>query len=336
MTIVAASNTSNHAAGGTTLDAGRLASLPGVDEIALAQAYAACRDLTRRRARNFYYGLKLTPEPRRSAIFSIYAWMRLADDEADSEGPTDQKRARLAAFRETTGAVLGPLEGRGEPRSVDWSSLSPIWLALAATMATYPIERRLLAEMLDGLDEDLDHGGYRTDEELSRYCYKVASTVGLTCIAIWGLKPAADVSTARRLAVIRGQAFQRTNILRDFGEDFDAAPSRVYLPLDAFERCGLTPQDLRQWSRPEACRELVLAQAAVARRAYDDSEPLLAMIDPACAPTLWAMTRIYSDLLAVIERDPQRIVGDRRVRIPATKKAMIALSATIRSRRSGW
>jgi phytoene synthase len=303
-------------------------SLRGIEPQRLASAFAHCREVTRARARNFYYGLRLTPEPRRSAIFSIYAWMREADDVVD-DAPSGQAQRELARFRKLTEVAL-----RADTQQL--GALPPFWTAFAATFASYPLDRSIFDDVLNGLQEDLGHAGYETDEELSRYCYCVASTAGLACMSIWGLRPGADPDQARDFAVRRGQAFQRTNILRDFSQDYDAAPSRIYLPRQAFAAHNLTPADVRSWRRPAACRAFVIEQAARARAEYDASAGLESMIDPECAPTLWAMTRIYGALLEVIERDPQRIVEMRRIRVASSRKALIALRAAWRSRRSGW
>lgn len=305
---------------------------PGAfDQGTLAASFIECRGITRERARNFYYGLRLTPEPRRSAIYSIYAWMRAADDAADGEpgGRVEDQRRALAEFRDLTERVF-----RGELPAASGASAACFWPAFASTVATYGIDHAIFEEVLRGLEEDMDHAGYATDADLSRYCYRVASTVGLACLAVWGLTAGADAAVARDLAVRRGQAFQRTNILRDFAQDYDSEPRRVYLPMDAFDRHGMTPDDLRAWRGPEACRRFVAEQAALAREHYRASAALDAMIDPACRPTLWAMTRIYSGLLGVIERDPGRIVARRRIRLPSSRKALIALRAAIAGRRA--
>ncbi len=291
-------------------------------------AYAHCAEIVRTRARNFYHGLRLTPEPRRSAIYSIYAWMRAADDEADTPDATARKHDRLAAFRQRTERVID-----GRPPAPDWPQF---WTAFAATVWSYPIDPVIFRDMLDGLDEDLDHAVYPTDDALHRYCYRVAGTAGLACVSIWGLRPGADPILARDLALRRGQAFQRTNILRDFAEDFDARPRRVYIPADALAARGLTPDALRAWSNPDACTALIREQALIAREHYRASDPLLTMIDPDCAPTLWAMTRIYSGLLEIIEASPARVVGARRIRLAGLTKASIALRAAVRTRTGGW
>lgn len=302
--------------------------LRGVSETQLAAAYAACRDITRERARNFYYGLRLTPEPRRSAIYSIYAWMRSADDEADAHAPAARRHAALRAFRDRTDAIL-----RGEPIPAD---SAPFWTAFAATVQSYPVQPYIFRDMLDGLDEDLETVGYRTDEQLSRYCYRVAGTAGLACVWIWGLRNGVDAAHAQDLALRRGQAFQRTNILRDFAQDFDETPSRVYIPADAFAEHRVTPADVRAWAHPDRCAALVLRQAAITREHYRASEELQSLIDPGCAPTLWAMTRIYSGLLALIEQDPSRVSGNRRIRLPGARKASIAISAALWARVGRW
>lgn len=303
-------------------------SLPGVSDRELKRCFESCAAITRRRARNFYHGLKLTPEPRRSAIYAIYAWMRAADDVADEPGDLATKRARLATFARRTETVL---RGRQADRSIARSSDSPhadLWPALAATVLSYRLDHRIFHDMIAGLEDDLKTFEYLDEDQLSRYCYRVAATAGLACLWIWGLRPGVDRARAERLAIERGQAFQRTNILRDFREDFDAKPRRVYIPRESFDRARLTPDQLRAWSDPEACRGFVQEQARKARAFYESSAPLDDLIDPACKPTLWAMTRIYSGILSHIEADPASIASDRRIRLSGIRKASIALRAT--------
>jgi phytoene synthase len=302
--------------------------LAGIDASRLAEAYAHCAEIARTRARNFYYGLRLTPEPRRSAIYSIYAWMRAADDVADGPDSPADRHERLRVFGARTRRITG-----GElPNESD----DLLWLALAATTRRFPIDPAIFDDMLLGLNEDLDHPGYATDAELSMYCYRVAGTAGLACVWIWGLKPGIDPAHARDLALRRGQAFQRTNILRDFAQDFDESPSRVYLPQDAFDRHGLTSDDVRHWRTPDRCEAFIREQARIARDHYTASAELQSLIDPACSPTLWAMTRIYSGLLEIIEQDPARIAGAKRIRLSGAKKAGIALSGAVMARVGRW
>ncbi len=291
----------------------------------LASAFELCREVAKSRARNFYYGLRLTPEPRRSAIYAVYAWMRAADDIADGEGDIGDRRLRLDRFAETTRRAF-----RDDAATAD----DPVLLAFATTVRAYALEPSWFDDVIVGLQGDLAAAPVPDDAALATYCYRVAGTVGLSCVGIWGLRPGADIPRAGELAQVQGQAFQRTNILRDFAEDFDLEPSRVYLPMDAFARHGLTPRQLRDWAKPDACRALVLEQAAIARSAYNRARPLADLIDAPCVPTLWAMTEIYSGILAAIERSPRAIVGPKRVGLSAAKKAAIAARAVLGARRA--
>ncbi len=289
----------------------------------LTRAYDHCRAIAREHARNFYYGLRLTPEPRRSAIYALYAFLRLADDDTDLEPATHAgPRTQLARRRETLNAILS---GQSPPDD-------PVWIALAHTLETFPIDPRDLTDMLLGLEEDLDHRGYQTRNDLTRYCYRVASTVGLICIAVWGLRDESAAPRARELAIRRGLAFQLTNILRDIREDL--SDQRCYIPREDLARYQLTPDDLLHWRHPERCAALIADLADWAQCEYDASRPLDDLVDPACLPTLWAMTSIYHALLQRLRARPDRIITARRVRLSAPVKAAIAATALLRARRA--
>ncbi len=293
--------------------------------------FEACRQIVRAHARNFYYGLRLTPEPKRSAVYAIYAWMRTGDDDIDLPGTADEKMARLEQFARRSERVFAGL-GLDENAQAD-----PVWRAFAHAIGAFPVDRGDLRALLDGLRDDVKQDAaakagvpvYPTRGDLERYCYNVASVVGLICIDIWGLREGVDRAEARRLAATRGLAFQLTNILRDYAEDYDRG--RVYLPGEDFERARMTPAELREWREHPRCCGVVRQVAAWARSAYRDSAALEGMVTPSCAPTLWAMTRIYSRLLSKIDADPRRIVW-HRVRVRAVHKAGIAVAAALRAR----
>lgn len=298
-------------------------------------AYAICAQTTRERARNFYYGLRLLPEPKRSAMYSIYAWMRAADDAVDEEGSAQERQDRLAAFRLQTDRVLAAAHSGDQADDCDTNEPPTFWHAFHATVQRFPLERRIFLDTLEGMEDDLHTFQYPDEQTLSQYCYRVACTVGLACVRIWGLRPGVNPATADDLAILRGQAFQRTNILRDFKEDFDATPSRTYIPLDALRRRSLTAAAVRNWQSSDACRALIAEQAATARDYYNRSTELENLIQPDSVPTLWAMTRIYSGILELIEARPDRIITEHRVRLSSITKSGIALRATARARFAG-
>ncbi len=280
-------------------------------------ALRACREVTRRRARNFYYGLRLLPEPKRSALYAIYAWMRRADDLTDD--PTLEetgRRERLERFRLQTVAAI-----HGDPPCAAAALGDPVWEALAFAAQRFGLREEAFHEMLDGQLEDLDHRRYETFDELRAYCYRVASTVGLVCIEVWGY----DDQQAPGLAVDRGIAFQLTNILRDLAQDIDAG--RIYLPMEDFRRHRLQPNELRRWSRPADCEAFLAEQFDRAVKHYERSRGLEMMISPDCRSTLWAMTAIYRQLLEKARRHPGQLMQGPRLRLTSWAKAGIALKA---------
>jgi phytoene synthase len=302
-----------------------------VSDRRLSEAFAACERVVRTEARNFYYGLRLTPEPKRSAMYAIYAWMRAADDIADEVGPSAAERLRrLERFREETDRALAG-------HAVDDR---PIWIALADIAPRYRLVAKDFHDMLDGQLADIGHGDGGADdntmrlecarwEDLRLNCYRVASTVGLVCIRIWGYADERAVGHA----IDRGIAFQLTNILRDIRED--AQRGRVYLPRVELERAGLTVESLLGWRDDARCRAFLDAQIERAFHHYRQSEPLEAMVSPECEPTLWALTRIYRRLLERIASDPRAALVGPRVRVPTWEKLWIAFRAKRRPRRSG-
>jgi phytoene synthase len=286
--------------------------IPGVPAELLG-AVAECERIVRERARNFWYGLKLTPEPKRSAMYVIYAWMRAADDLADAEGFAAEERVRrIAGFRAATDAALA-----GKP--VDGSA---IWRGLAWVARSHELSPKDFHDMLDGQLSDVGAVQYESWDELRGFCYRVASTVGLVCIRVWGYSD----PRATSLAIDRGIAFQLTNILRDVREDMELG--RVYLPAEDFRRFELTPERLLRWQEPAQCAEFIRAQCDRAEQFYARSAPLDAMVTPSCLPTLWAMSGIYRGLLGRIRADPRAVVSGRRVRLPAWRKAWIAWRAS--------
>lgn len=292
----------------------------------LASSYEHCRRTMRDRAGNFAYGIRLFPAAKRDAICALYAWSRAGDDITDDPDPARDTRADLAAFRVKT---LRILDGAATADTDHWP-------AFLDTCRTYAIDREPITDMLDGLEQDLEPVKLRTWADLDRYCDRVASSVGRMCVTVWGPAPGVDPSSLTAPAIQRGRAFQLVNILRDIAEDYDATPSRVYIPEESLTDLALTPEALRAWSEPGLARRLVEYVASRARERFDRSAALESMVDPACVPGLVAMTSVYRGILARIERAPASVVAPVRVGLPAWQKTGIALRAVAGRLTTGW
>ncbi len=292
--------------------------------VELASAYATCRKISKREAKNFYYAFLALPAERRNAICAIYAFMRQADDLADDESLSREERRRkldtwLAAWHEAaSGAAIA----------------DPVFLAVRDATARFAIPLHLLDELVDGVAMDLDRAAtgapdtYATFADLYRYCYLVASVVGLVCIRIFGYSS----KHAEKLAEETGIAFQLTNILRDVSED--AARNRVYLPLEDLAARGVSLDSIlhRAPSMPPtpAERALLASIAARAEQYYRSADELLPLIDRESRPALWVLVSIYHALLKRIERADYDVFT-RRASVPTAQKIAILLVGLART-----
>ena len=297
-----------------------------VDALTLEQAYAACRAIARREAKNFYYAFLALPEPRRNAICAIYAFMRKADDLADDETvPPEERRRQMAAWLDSWHDVA---------RGADTND--PVFLAVRDAIQRFEIPPALLDELVTGTAMDLEHAAtdapdtYATFDDLYRYCYLVASVVGLVCIRIFGYTD----PRAEKLAEETGIAFQLTNILRDVAED--AARRRVYLPLEDLAAHSVPLESLlnrKPGAPPTVKEQALLAEiAARAEEYYKSAQKLLPLIDRESRPALWVLVRIYYRLLIRIRRSGYDVFS-KRISVPTFLKLEIL---AVGMARMGW
>jgi phytoene synthase len=291
--------------------------------LTLDEAYAACRAIAKREAKNFYYAFMALPPARKNAICAIYAFMRRADDLADDESLSrDERRRRLdewlAAWREA---------------SQGGTTADPVFVAVRDATARFAIPLSLLDELVAGTTMDLKPATssapdtYATFADLYDYCYLVASVVGLVCIRIFGYTD----PRAEKLAEETGIAFQLTNILRDVAED--ASRNRLYLPLEDLGAHHVSLDALlrRVPGAPPTSAENALLEA-IANRAenyYKSAEALMPLIDSESRPALWVLVSIYHALLKRIE-SAHYDVFSRRVSVPLAEKVAILVAGLSR------
>src|SRR6185312_809854 len=280
-----------------------------------AQSYVWCERLARRQAGNFYHAFRLLPAGQRRAMCALYAFMRVADDLTDVPEAVADKRVALANWRQQLDETL------------DGVYSHPLHPACHHTVQQYGIARRYHDDVLDGVGMDLDTDRYETFADLYRYCYRVASAVGLACIHIWGFRD----EHARGYAEAAGIALQLTNILRDLGED--AGRGRVYLPREDLERFGYRAADLERGQRDERFRALMRFQVERAQSYYEAAMPLADLLNPAGRAVFLVMLRTYRGLLeAIAQRDYD--VFSSRVRLSRLRKLWLA--AQVLPLRWGW
>jgi phytoene synthase len=286
----------------------------------LKRSYAYCNETARREAGNFYWSFRLLPREARQSMCALYAFMRHTDDLADREAPVHNRQADLNAWRKRLDSALDHQPPTSAPANsaLDW----PGFPALVKTVENRRIPRRYLHAVIDGMVMDLGPVRIRDAAEFERYCWHVASVVGLCCLHIWGFE--ADAGKAEKLAERLGLAFQRTNILRDVAEDFER--DRIYLPATDLVRYGVSEHELSDCRSSDALKSLVAEHTRLARAEYRAVDDLLPLISPACRPMLRAIARIYEGVLNTIERQDCDVLI-RRASVPKWRKVAIMIGA---------
>ncbi|HEX4750139.1 MAG TPA: phytoene/squalene synthase family protein [Bryobacteraceae bacterium] len=282
-----------------------------LNPVSVGESYRHCRNIARKRAKNFYYSFLLLEKPQRDAMCAIYAFMRQCDDLSDDPVSTDKVplQQSIGLWRlQLNRALHGDVQD------------DPIWPAFHDTVQRYGIPHRFFHEMIDGITSDIEPQRMKTYSDLYRYCYHVASVVGLTIIHIFGFESIRALLLAEKCGV----AFQLTNILRDVRED--ALGGRVYLPQEDLERFGISVEQLSFGIEDDHFRELMRFETARAREYYAESESLLRLIDPKSRRSLWALREIYMRLLGKIEAANYNVL-QRRIAVSTPAKMALLLSA---------
>jgi phytoene synthase len=243
------------------------------------QAYVQVERLTRERARNFSYGIRLLPKAKRRAIAAIYAFARQVDDIADDPRlPAAERHDRLEALRSSLDGPPGD---------------SAMLVALADARTRYPISADALNALIDGGLQDTEQVRYADFDELRGYCSRVAGAVGVACMAVYG-------ADQPQRAEALGIALQLINIMRDVDEDWSLG--RVYIPQDELASFGVSEADIAAGRCTPGWQALMAYQAARARAYLQEGRTLLPYLDRRSAACVAAFANLYEATLERIEQ----------------------------------
>ena len=279
------------------------------------RAYAHCRGVTEASQSSFAAAFWMFPKAKRRALHAIYAFCRLADDIADDPAIRGNRGLLLERWREELAAAY---EGK---------AVHPVGVALGDAVARFALPRKTFEDLLLGVESDLRRLPIETFDDLYRYCYRVASTVGLLIVRVLGYENPRTLDYAEAMGV----AVQLTNVLRDVGED--AASGRVYLAREDLKRFGVCEEALSLDPVPDELRLLLACYAERARIFYERAASLRPPEDRARLRPADAMGAIYHTLLDRLQaqRFPQ---GERRVSLSNSRRLAIAASVWLRGARA--
>jgi phytoene synthase len=273
---------------------------------------------------SFYYSFLVLPREKRQAIVAVWDFCRAVDDAVDEAVPdavrgqtlqpdaSERAAESLAMWRAELDAVY-----EGAPTTSQGRALQPF-------VGRFNLPRRQFEALIDGVEMDLSHHRYLDFSTLLQYCHRVASSVGLICLEIFGYRDPA----ARDYAINLGVALQLTNIVRDVGVDL--RKGRVYLPVDDMQWFGVTESDLAAGAMTPPVRQLLRYQCRRARDYYRRAREKLPSVDARGLLAAEIMGTIYFAILRRIERRRYDVFSEV-VRVPRWRRALLALRLWVRS-----
>jgi phytoene synthase len=284
--------------------------------LSVTEAQAYCTALTKKSGSNFYYSFLFLPKSRRAAMYTVYAFCKEVDNAVDEPPAGSNPQEELRRWQDELEAAY-----RGTPTF-------PVTVSLANHVKQLGIPQAYFNELIKGVEMDLISSQYASFQDLSIYCYRVASVVGLICLHIFGPTSA----RAQDYAVGLGMAFQLTNILRDIGTD--AAQGRIYLPQEDLKKFGCTEQAILQRQESPELHKVLHAEIARAHEYYAKAQAAFESLQAKEQQALVVaeiMRAVYFRILRKIEAPGHRIFGSR-ARLSTSHRLAIAAGVWLRSR----
>ncbi|ACD84261.1 hydroxysqualene dehydroxylase HpnE [Candidatus Methylacidiphilum infernorum] len=260
------------------------------------------QSVTSRSKSNLALSFFCLPREQKWAMTVFYAFCRVIDDIVDSTMLSPQeKKEGIFFWKKEIERIYTSMPS------------SPLGKELREVVIKWNLPQDILQEIILGVEMDITQSRYKTFEELSLYCYRVAGAVGLISIEIFGCSH----SFSREYALTLGKAFQLTNILRDVPKD--SAYGRIYFPLEELEEHGISEKELLDLKWSLKIREFFRFQYLRAKHYFAKSSKL---IHPSDRPKLLAaeiMSAVYRAILEKI-RAKQFNVFHHSIRLSKSQK----------------
>ena len=260
-----------------------------------------CAQKTIQSGSSFYYSFLFLEKNKREAITALYAFCREVDDVVDEPSDEQVARAKLGWWNQELNNMWA-----GSPQH-------PVTRALFPFIEPYKLEKKYFELIIEGMLMDLDKTQYETKEQLTHYCYRSASAVGILSANIFGYSHPSTLIYAEQL----GLALQLTNILRDINEDLTRG--RIYIPLEDLQHVGLSRETILSAVGTKSFDTLVKNQVKIAIDLFDVAHSNLHRDDRQLQKAGLIMSAIYRKLLQKIASNPSRSFIRRQTLTPIQK-----------------
>lgn len=276
-----------------------------------ASDFKYCEAIIKKYSKSFYAAFSKLPKYKAQAVYAVYASCRQADDAIDKY--QDPKKLewmarRLLAIKEAI------VQARSARKVFDGLEEDAMWRALMIAFNVFDLDFAPFEDMLEGQRRDVSFTQPQTEAELSRYSYYVAGSVGLMLLPILSKQASKIQEPATQL----GEAMQRTNILRDIGQDLTI--QRVYLPRETMAMFNVSVEDIQQHKRHQTFIDLWEYEATQAEQLYRASYRMLPFIDRDCREALLSAALIYRENLALVRHHDYNVYNKEKREIPLARK----------------
>ena len=260
-----------------------------------------CAKKTAQSGSSFYYSFLFLEKKKREAITALYAFCREVDDIVDDASDEHVARSTLNWWDQEIEKMW-----LGTPQH-------PVSIAIQPFIEPYKLEKKYFKLIIDGMMMDLERQNYETMEQLTKYCYRSASAVGILSASIFGYSHPSTLIYAEQL----GLALQITNILRDIQEDL--VRGRLYIPLEELDKVNIKRADLKQSVGKKSFDTLIANQVDIAQKHFDSADRSLHVDDRQSQKAGLIMSGIYRKLLNKIASRPARSFAKRQTLTPIHK-----------------
>ena len=271
-------------------------------------ALSEAQEITRKAKSNLAFALLSLPKENRKDVTLFYAFCRIIDDIADDpEFAKEEKEQRLAHWQQIFESPPSKLES--------------IEASLLQLCEKHQIDKTLFLDLIEGCRMDLAPQRFQTWPDLQKYTHRVASTVGLICLPLFGATNPKSQVYATKL----GHALQLTNILRDVGEDLDNG-GRIYLPLEDLSQFKYSETDLLARTYDERFVEMMSYQARRTTHLFQEAVDCLPQDDRQALMAAEIMRSLYERLLEKMEDDKFQVFQHRYRLSKGRKLATLVMS----------
>lgn len=263
-----------------------------------------CSELiTKKYSTSFSLGIRVFNKEFRNPIYSIYGFVRFADEIVDTFHEYN-KHELLNDFRKETFKAI-------EQKI----SLNPILQAFQQVVNEYEIDHQLITDFLDSMEMDLHKTSYESEALYNKYIYGSAEVVGLMCLQVFTNRDKNLFNELAPYAKSLGAAFQKINFLRDMNSDLEER-GRVYFP-------GIDLTKFDEYTKQEILKDI--------QKDFDNALIGIRMLPSGARRGVYLAYVYYLNLYKKIRKASIEKILAERIRVSDRRKVFLLMNTMVRN-----